>query len=117
MVVYLVGGVTVVRCMHSGVTTIVTFANSDVEDGCEDQCDDDCKREASCLKVWVQKLSSAVKVHQVVHDFSIIQPLLYVVCNGFADVITFEKRNVRYSFGRLLIPPKVYLNIICVLII
>lgn len=115
MVVYLVGGVTVVRCMHSGVTTLVTFANSDDNNACEDKCDDDCTQESSCLKLLVKKLSSAVDSHPDIHDFAIIQPLLYVMCNDFVCMWKAEHFCTVYSLCGLIMPPKVYLNLICIL--
>ena len=112
MIVYLVGGVAIVRCCH---TEMSGWDVSLETDGCEDGCQEN----PNCISVTVVKLTPYTK--SFVHDSSVVPNIVCAViewrladCLGIIGLAGFQHGRITEKAS---LPPRAYLRLIKVLLI
>lgn len=112
MVVYLAGGVAVVRCCHTGMSGVAFPMEKDA-------CADECPVRSPCMSVTVIRLVPYTKPS--VHDFSII-PNAICSIGGWRFPDGFAARAVHDTVGlkikkKIHLPPVKYLRLLGILLI
>ena len=112
MIVYLVGGVAIVRCCH---TEMSGWDVSLEADGCEDGCPEN----PNCISVTVVKLTPYTK--SFVHDSSVVPNIVCAViewrladCLGIIGLAGFQHGRIMEKAS---LSPRAYLRLIKVLLI
>lgn len=121
--IYVSGGVAIVRCLHSDMVAVLLSADTLDKDCChETEGDEHCCEDerTSCLQVTIEKLSPA----STVASSSLPMPVILALLPTFQQLMLewlpsheILQPSVFYASIGIKPPPKIYLHTLCTLLI
>jgi len=123
LVVQVAGGVTLVRCLHSGRVHIASLTELATRSHDTMYVDEDCigmdeMDMQQCMEYNVEQLSASVQPPVLHPDFTVVQPVLFTIASLWSDMpeIVAKPQNL-FCPDKVPIPPRAYLAKIRILLI
>lgn len=125
LVVQVAGGVTLVRCLHSGKVHVASLTELAMRSDHTIHIDEDCigmgmnqMDMQHCMEYDVEQLSASVQPPVLHTDFTVVQPVLFTIASLWADMPEIvAKSQDQFCPDKVPIPPRAYLAKIRILLI